>query len=200
MEKAINNKFDFNNKIPPENTIMSILTEWGLRKNIIEHSLIVRDIAVQIIDKIRGSNKTVEIDDKMVEAGALLHDIGRVKSHGVEHGYHGGQLLRETNIDDRIARCAMVHVLGGFTLEDIEAEFPSDLKDKIKAPLVPETLEEKIVCLADKHVIGTRKVSLEKRFSRWFKKYGRTSFLIKARYRVLQIEKDIMAYLIEKPA
>ncbi|MFX0101332.1 MAG: HDIG domain-containing metalloprotein [Candidatus Hodarchaeota archaeon] len=174
---------------------MKILHEWGLRKNIIDHSIIVKDIAIQMIKKIRNSNENVEIDDELVEAGALLHDIGRIKSHGIEHGYYGGELLKDTNIDERIARCAMVHVLGGFTLEDIRAEFSNDLKEKIEIPLIPETLEEKIVCLADKHVIGTRKVSLEKRFTRWFKKYGRTPFLIKARYRVLQIEKDIKEFL-----
>ena len=32
-------------------------------------------------------------------------------------------------------------------------------------------------------------------FARWFKKHGKTPFLLKSRYRVLQIEKDIKALL-----
>ena len=74
-------------------------------------------------------------------------------------------------------------------------EFPVDSRDEIKMPLIPESIEEKIVCFADKHAVGTMQVSMKKRFSRWFKKHGKTPFLLKSRYRIMQIEKDIKALM-----
>ncbi len=186
---------DFKNGVPSNEEILDLLDEWGLPEGIKEHSFVVRDIALQIVKKIKENNKDIEIDKKIVEAGALLHDIGRVVSHGLEHGFRGWLLLKGARVDNRVARCALVHVLGGFTLSDVKKEFPVAVRDEINEPLIPESIEEKIVCLADKHAVGTVKVSMNKRFARWFKKHGKTPFLLKSRYRVLQIEKDIKALL-----
>nr|MDO8117305.1 HD domain-containing protein [Candidatus Sigynarchaeota archaeon] len=149
-----------------------MIDEWGLPDGIKEHSLVVRDIALQIVKKIKENNKDIHIDERIVETGALLHDIGRVVSHGLEHGFRGYLLLKEARVDNRVARCALVHVLGGFTLSDVKKEFPIAVREEINEPLMPESIEEKIVCLADKHAVGTIKVSMNKRFARWFKKHG----------------------------
>jgi len=195
VEQSFIEKFDFSKRIPTREELIVLMKAWGLNRNIIEHSRVVMEISAQIIDKILKSNPNADINVEIIKTGALIHDIGRVETHGLEHGYIGGKLLRMVNMDERIVRCAMNHVLGGLTLDDINELFSPDLKKEITKPLIPKSYEEKIVCLADKHAIGTRKVTLEKRFTRWFKKYGRTQFLITARYRVLKIERDIMALL-----
>jgi uncharacterized protein len=187
--------YDFGKKIPTVEEIQELLQAWNFPEGIRQHCIVVKDIALQIADRIKETNPDLDLELDVIEAGALLHDIGRIKSHGLEHGYIGGLLLREINVDERVVRCAMVHVLGGFTPEDIKQEFPANMKD-IHDSLIPETIEEKIVCYADKHAEGTIQVNLKKRFSRWFKKHGKTPFLLKSRYRLLQIEKDIKQVML----
>jgi cell fate (sporulation/competence/biofilm development) regulator YmcA (YheA/YmcA/DUF963 family) len=53
------------------------------------------------------------------------------------------------------------------------------------------TLEEKIICLADKYIAGTKEVSIEQRFEKWFNKYGKTQVLTKAKKRIEEIQKEI---------
>ncbi|MFO7903160.1 MAG: HDIG domain-containing protein, partial [Pirellulaceae bacterium] len=48
-------------------------------KKVINHCKAVRDVAVRIAEK-------ADADIKLVEAGALLHDIGRGKTHSMNHG------------------------------------------------------------------------------------------------------------------
>ncbi|MBN2151057.1 MAG: HDIG domain-containing protein [Candidatus Lokiarchaeota archaeon] len=188
------NRFDFGNRIPTNDEIFDLMSKWGLPDGIREHSIVVKDIAMDFVRKIHERDPNVRIDARVVEAGALLHDIGRVKSHGLDHGYRGYQALVEARVDERVARCALVHVLGGFTVDDIKREFPGNSKD-IRVSLMPQSIEEKIVCFADKHAVGSMQVSVKKRFSRWFKKHGRTPFLLKSRYRIMQLDKDIKSLL-----
>ncbi len=187
-------RFDFGNRIPTNEEIFDMMSKWGLPDGIREHCMVVKDIAMEFVRKIHDRDPNVKIDSRVVEAGALLHDIGRVKSHGLDHGYRGYQALMESKADERVARCALVHVLGGFTVDDIKREFPGNAKD-IKVSLMPQSIEEKIVCFADKHAVGTMQVTVKKRFSRWFKKHGKTPFLLKSRYRIMQLDKDIKALL-----
>jgi uncharacterized protein len=185
---------DFGNRIPTNDEIFDLMSKWGFPDGIKEHCIVVKDIAMEFVTKIHTRDPNAKIDARVVEAGALLHDIGRIKSHGLDHGYRGYQALMDVKVDERVARCALVHVLGGFTVDDIKKEFPSNFKD-IRISLMPQTIEEKIVCFADKHAVGTMQVTVKKRFSRWFKKHGKTPFLLKSRYRIMQLDKDIKALL-----
>lgn len=192
VDTSLTKSQDFEKKIPTYEEIIDLMEKWELPVSIREHCMEVRDISCEIIEKISEKNRET-FDTMVVKAGALLHDIGRVQTHGLEHGYIGGKLLEKINTDPRVVRCAQVHVLGGFTLEDIKNHFPVNLKEEIEEALLPVSIEEKIVCFADKHAIGTKRVSVRKRFNRWFKKHGRTPFLLKSRYRLLQIEKELKA-------
>ena len=194
-EKETRLVHDFGGGIPSSGEILQLLRDLGMPENIIDHSVMVRDISMEITGKILKNNPDVKIEEDLVEAGALLHDLGRIKTHGIEHGFVGGLIIRDLNIDERVARCAMVHVLGGLALDEIQRYFPPEIRNQVKEPLIPRSLEEKIICFADKQVNGTKRVTLRKRFSRWFKKHGRTSFLIRARVRVLQLEKEILALI-----
>ena len=128
-----------------------------LRRTLVDHSQKVCRKALQIAE-----NSRLDIDIKLVTEGALLHDIGIFKCHApdifcngnapyITHGIIGGKLLREYGethgIDlEKHARICERHTGSGLSIEDIRLQkLPLPEKDYL-----PETLEEKLVCLADK--------------------------------------------------
>jgi uncharacterized protein (TIGR00295 family) len=91
--------------------------------------------------------KGLEVDTNAIYAAAMLHDIGRTQTHGPQHGYVGAELLRERRVDERVTRIVMRHVGAGISREEAKRlGFP-------QGDYEPRTLEEKIVCFADK-VVG----------------------------------------------
>jgi uncharacterized protein (TIGR00295 family) len=79
----------------------------------------------------------------LISRGALLHDIGRSRDHGIRHAIAGAEILRRRGLDDRIVRIVECHIGAG--IDPVEAE-------KIGLPsgnYLPETLAEKIVAHAD---------------------------------------------------
>ncbi len=122
---------------------LALLKKHGASEDVIRHVRMVRDYAMEIAEGNPCANR------ELVEAGALLHDIGRTRSHGIDHAVTGAQILREEGVDERIVRIVERHVGAGLTKED--AEYlglpPKDY--------LPETIEEKIVSHAD-NLIGNR--------------------------------------------
>ena len=109
-----------------------------LRRLLIKHSRQVADRALLICDK----HKELAVDRSFVEEAAMLHDIGifrcdapSIYCYGTEpylkHGPIGGEILRQEGFP-RHARVAERHT--GTGLPGYE----------------PETLEEQIICYADK--------------------------------------------------
>ena len=132
-----------------------------LRRLLILHSTQVRDKALQILGN--PALQQMDIDVKMVSDGALLHDIGicqcdapGILCEGKEpyllHGSIGAQMLRqygeETGIDlEPYARICERHTGAGLSRDDIRLQ---NLPLPLDRDYLPETLEEKLVCLADK--------------------------------------------------
>ena len=109
-----------------------------LRRLLIKHSRQVADRALLICDK----HKELAVDRSFVEEAAMLHDIGifrcdapSIYCYGTEpylkHGPIGGEILRQEGFPHH-ARVAERHT--GTGLPGYE----------------PETLEEQIICYADK--------------------------------------------------
>ena len=165
--------------IPSKSEAINILQKLNLSKNIINHVLAVSRKAIKIATQI----SIVPINLKLVRIGAILHDIGRVKSHDYDHAVIGGNIIREDlNFSEQLARIAETHILGGISKDEaIELGLPE--KDYL-----PESIEEKIVCLADKYFIGVKKVSIEQRFKNWFIRYGENEFLLRSKKRVEDLE------------
>lgn len=104
----------------------------------------------------------LELDKDFIYEAAMLHDIGifltdapRIYCFGKEdylcHGYLGAQLLRERGLE-RHARVCERHTGTGLTKEIIAANgWNLPVKD-----FVPETLEEQLVCFADKFFSKTK--------------------------------------------
>jgi uncharacterized protein len=86
----------------------------------------------------------ITVDFELIGVGALLHDIGRARTHDVTHGFVGGQILELYDYSPAIVNIVERHVLGGFTAEE------AVLVGLPERSFVPDSWEEKIVCVADK--------------------------------------------------
>jgi uncharacterized protein len=116
-------------------------------------------MAMKIAKKIEKNGH--DIDLRSVSMGALLHDIGRAKTHGVEHGVVGAEMLRKMGLG-KFARFAENHIGAGIpAVEARELGLPA--KD-----FMPRTLEEKVVTYADKRISRKREISYEEAV-KWFK-------------------------------
>lgn len=110
-------------------------------------------IALKIARRLK--KKGFNVDLELVEIGALLHDIGRSKTHTVHHAIVGAKIAEQRGLPKPIIRIIERHVGGGITAQEAE-KLGWPVKDYI-----PETLEEKIVCYADKLVEGNKEVPVE---------------------------------------
>jgi len=167
--------------LPDRDFALELLKKLKVPYSVRRHSLKVCEKALEIANKIRKEN----IDIELIEIGAILHDIGRSKTHGFQHALLGGKILRGRGFPNEIARICETHILGGLDKEDAKSVGLSN------EDYLPETLEEKIVCLADKSMAGRREVSIEERFQIWFTKYGKTEVLKKSKKRIEKIQKEI---------
>ena len=124
----------------------------ALRRLLIRHSRQVADRCLLICDR----HPELRLDRHFLEDAAMLHDIGvrwchapSICCNGTEpyllHGQIGGQLLRREGWP-RHARVAECHTGTGLTRE----EFVRQGLPVPEADLVPEALEEQVVCYADK--------------------------------------------------
>ena len=141
--------------------------DGALRHILIVHSQSVAQKALQIV----SLHPELNLDRQFVEEAAMLHDIGIIKTdapgiecHGKEpyirHGLLGAEMLRAEGMP-RHARVCERHTGAGLSLEDIVSQnLPLPHQD-----FLPETLEEKLICYADKFFSKThldREKSVEK--------------------------------------
>lgn len=150
------------------------------------HSRSVADKALEICRR----HPELHLDPTFVEEAAMLHDIGIFKTHapGIEcygtepyicHGTIGAELMRAEGYPRHAWVCER-HTGAGLSLEQI-------LRENLPVPhrdLLPVTLEEQLVCYADKFYSKThldREKTIEqarksllkfgeegvKRFDRW---------------------------------
>lgn len=123
-----------------------------LRRLLLLHSRQVADRCLEIAKR----HRELPVDVQFLEEAAMLHDIGirecnapSICCRGIEpyirHGLIGGEMLRREGLP-RHARVCERHTGTGLTRQQIERQqLPLPAED-----FVPETLEEQIVCYADK--------------------------------------------------
>lgn len=130
----------------------------ALRRLLLQHSRQVADRCLTIAAR----HPELNVDTTFLEEAAMLHDIGirwchapsiycEGTEHYIRHGLIGGQLMRREGLD-RIARVCERHTGTGITREQIiRQQLPLPIAD-----YMPETLEEQIVCYADKFYSKSR--------------------------------------------
>lgn len=126
--------------------------DTNLLELLLLHSRQVAEKALEVVDR----HPEFEADRTFVYEAAMLHDIGIMHTnapgigcHGehpyICHGMLGAKMLREEGLQ-RHARVAERHTGTGLTRETIESQgLPLPLDD-----FSPESIEEQIVCYADK--------------------------------------------------
>lgn len=124
----------------------------ALRRLLLKHSQQVADRCLLIAK----NHPELHADIPFLEEAAMLHDIGirwchapsifcTGDEHYIRHGLIGGELLRREGYE-RHARVCERHTGTGITREQIERQqLPLPLAD-----YEPETIEEQMVCYADK--------------------------------------------------
>lgn len=141
-------------KLPTREQAMQFLRQSGCRENVVRHVEAVSGLAVEIarVCKQRGHS----VDLQLIEIGGLLHDIGRAKNHTVHHAIVGAEIARSLGLPEPIISIIKRHVGGGITSREAKKlGWPRDV-------YIPQTLEEKIVCYADKLIEDSHRVPIEK--------------------------------------
>ena len=129
-----------------------------LRGLLLKHSRQVADRCLQIANK----HRELPLDVQFLEEAAMLHDIGirwchapgifcHGEEHYLRHGLIGGQVLREKGFE-RHARVCERHTGTGLTSVPMGKDGTPLLSANLveNGFFVPETLEEQLVCYADK--------------------------------------------------
>ena len=129
-----------------------------LRDILVSHSRAVAEKALAIAD----AHPELGLDRQFILEAAMVHDIGIVmtdapgiKCFGTEpyirHGVCGAEIMRAEGYP-RHARVCERHTGAGLSKAEIEAQ---DLPLP-RVDLLPETLEEKVICYADKFFSKTK--------------------------------------------
>lgn len=134
----------------------ALLREAGCDTRVIRHCRAVTGLALELA----GDDPLYDRD--LVEAGGMLHDIGRSTTHGIGHAQAGAALLRADGWDEAVCRIVERHTGAGLTADECA------LLRLVPRDCVPVTPEERLVAYADKLVAGDRVVSMEREIARSF--------------------------------
>ena len=139
--------------LPSRGEAIRLLRQTGCRENVVRHCEAVAELALEIGKACR--KKGLDVDLGLVEAGALLHDVGRSKTHSVHHAVTGAEIARTLGLPEPVISIIKRHVGGGIShTEAQELGWPKDV-------YVPQSLEEKIVSYADKLIEGSKRVPID---------------------------------------
>ncbi|MCW7080321.1 MAG: HDIG domain-containing protein [Candidatus Methanospirare jalkutatii] len=166
---------------------VEILRKVGCSEEVIRHCIAVAELALEIA-RLRNSKRRrrsrssgggeceaeeggkergdEEVDEELVFRGALLHDIGRSRTHGIKHAYVGAEIARSLGLDERIVRIIERHIGAGIPAEEAK-NFGLPAKD-----FIPETIEEKIVACADNLIAHDRRMSIEEALEEFKERLG----------------------------
>ncbi len=156
--------------------IEKIYNRLNCNKDIFIHCLKVAEVAVSIAKRIGN------VDIRRVLIGALLHDVGRCFENGIKHGIVGAKIAKEFGFDEKIQRIIKTHIGAGIDKEEaIRLGLPKD-------DYIPRSIEEKIVCYADKIVFFNNVVPFSRVLKRFKRELGENHPSIK---RLLKLHEEL---------
>jgi uncharacterized protein len=131
----------------PENQHSKILFSVGCDPGVIRHCKTVASVA----SKFSGDS----VNDTLVCAGSMMHDIGRSITHDISHAQAGARICHERRENEALTKIVLRHVGAGLDVDECT------LLGLLPMDCVPQTLEEKIVAHADNLVKGSQIISIE---------------------------------------
>jgi len=162
---------------------IDLLKNQSMNDEDLEHSTQVAEKALEI-----GGRMRAELDMELIGRGALFHDLGKTKTHGITHGLIGAELGATLGLPDAVNGLMEKHIRGGLTESEAVA-LGLPVKD-----YTLKLLEERVVIYADRLVdiihdgivtIGDE-IEAEIRFKDILKseiKYGKDDITTKRYYR-----------------
>jgi len=134
---------------------IELLKKENTPQNVINHCRAVYKKAMEI------ANNFDNVDTDLIRQGALLHDIGRSKTHGICHAIEGVKIAKKYGYPKEVLNIIERHIGAGITEDEaVELGLP-------EKSYLPETLEEKIVAHADNLMSGSMEVDLNYVINKW---------------------------------
>jgi uncharacterized protein (TIGR00295 family) len=128
--------------IPTEKHCLLLLKKNGASQKLIDRAKGVTALVKKLASRIN-------VKREILIAGAMLHGIGKTRTLGMKRGFISGRILRDEGVDEAVVRIVECHVgVGIRKKEAVKLGLPP-------RDFVPKTIEEKLVCYADKLVVGT---------------------------------------------
>ena len=126
-------------KIAPSD--IELMKNAGMSDADIEHSVRVAQKALDI-----GARVGVHVDMEFIARGALFHDLGKSRTHDIEHGKIGAEIGAGIGLSEAVTAIMEKHIRGGLTAEESK-ELGLPVKD-----YTLKMLEERIIIYADRLV------------------------------------------------
>lgn len=156
---------------------LKILKQEETPENVIEHSKAVYKKAMVIAANFKNADKD------FIKKGALLHDIGRSKTHGISHAVEGAKIVKQYGYPEEVQNIVERHIGAGITEEEsVKLGLP-------KKSYIPQTIEEKIVAHADNLLSGTKDVDIDFDIAKWKRKIDKPEENIK---RLIELDNELI--------
>lgn len=161
------------------NADIELLRKAGVSEDDRAHCRKVAEKALEIAQRTGAP-----LDRELVGRGALFHDLGKAKTHEIEHGKIGAEMGKALGLPSAVTDIMEKHIRGGLTEEEAK-ELGLPAKD-----YTLRRLEERIVIYADRLVdiitdgivdIGGDEREAERRFEeilRGYPKYGKNAMTL----------------------
>ena len=134
---------------------IELLKKENTPENVIQHCKAVCKKAMKIAANFDDA------DVELIRKGALLHDIGRSRTHGIRHAIVGAEITHGYGCPPEVTNIIERHIGAGITAEEaVKLGLPAK-------SYVPQTLEEKIVAHADNLISGTEEVDIDFVIAKW---------------------------------
>lgn len=168
--------------IPTEEQTKSLWDKYALPEKKRRHVGLVAKTAKFLATQCQMINAKCQINEKLLLAGALLHDIDKnvIKLPGEKHPDTGVRILREEGMGE-VADLVKTHPLHAI----------------LDPAIAPKTIEEKLLYLADK-MVKYEVIGVDARFKLWNDEHlpqEQQKILDAAYPKVKELEKEIFGKL-----
>jgi uncharacterized protein len=175
-----------NSLLPSREQAIELLRNNKCPHQVIRHCVAVADLAVETAKQLEEKGLMIDVD--LVEVGALLHDLGRSKNHTVDHAIIGAQMAQTLGLPESVIRIIKRHVGAGISADEAaKLGWPKD-------SYTPQTVEEKVVCYADKLIDHGKRKPIETEIAKLQKENKK-----EAAERVRKLNDEITNLLGNKP-